>query len=142
MANYNAETFNGPLIKEKYHGSLVLLIDDESVIREIGSEMLESLGFICISAENGEEAIHLYKKNREKIALIILDIEMPGLSGDKVYEILKKTDPSLKILIISGYAKGYLEAKYFKKKINPSMFMSKPFQLKQLSKKINFIMGG
>ena len=142
MSSQNQQASKQASIQGKQTENCILLIDDELVIREIGSEMLESLGFICISAENGEEGIQLYHQNKDKIALVILDIEMPGISGDQVYRILKDADPSLKILLISGYAKGYLEAKYFKTKINSFMFMSKPFQLSQLSQKINSLMGG
>ena len=72
---------------------------------------------------------------------MILDIEMPGLSGDKIYVILKELNPDLKILLISGYARNYLEARYFKQKLNHSIFMAKPFQLGQLAKKLETIMG-
>jgi CheY-like chemotaxis protein len=127
--------------QESMHLHHILLIDDEAVVREIGCEMLENLGFQCIPAESGEEGIKLYKENKDKIVLVILDIEMPGISGDKVYITLKDLEPDLKILLISGYAKNYLEAKYFKQKLNPSIFMPKPFQLDQLSKKLETIMG-
>jgi len=114
----------------------VLLIDDEAVVREIGCEMLEALGIRCIPASNGEEGIEIYRQNKDAVELVILDIEMPGISGDKVYNILKEIEPNLKILLISGYAKGYLEATFFKKKLDPSIFMPKPFQLEQLSLKL------
>ena len=54
---------------------------------------------------------------------------------------LKELNPDLKILLISGYSKNYLEAKYFKRKLNHSIFMSKPFQLDQLSQKLETMMG-
>jgi two-component system cell cycle sensor histidine kinase/response regulator CckA len=127
--------------QEPLHPKHILLIDDEAVVREIGCEMLENLGYQCIPAETGEEGIQLYKENIDKIVLVILDIEMPGISGDKVYGTLKELDPDLKILLISGYAKNYLEAKYFKQKLNHSIFMPKPFQLHQLSQKLETIMG-
>jgi two-component system, cell cycle sensor histidine kinase and response regulator CckA len=123
--------------KKKY----VLLIDDEAVIREIGSEMLEALHLPFIIARDGEEGIRVYKKNHPDVQLVILDIEMPGMSGDQVYDQLKTISPDLKILLTSGYAKSYLEAKYFKRKLDPAMFMSKPFQFKQLSEKLKSIMG-
>jgi two-component system cell cycle sensor histidine kinase/response regulator CckA len=140
MANENQglekETKQEPLYPRH-----VLLIDDEAVVREIGCEMLENLGFQCIPAETGEEGIQLFKENKDKIVLVVLDIEMPGISGDKVYSTLKELKPDLKILLISGYAKNYLEAKYFKQKLNPSIFMAKPFLLNQLSQKLETIMG-
>ncbi len=124
--------------KEKHEPSIkgnVLLVDDEEVIREIGNDMLNSLGINCITACNGEEGIEIYKKNRDKIDIIILDIELPGISGEKVFDILKQINPDIKILIASGYGKDYLEKKIFQRKIKN--FMAKPFQLNQLSNKLN-----
>jgi two-component system cell cycle sensor histidine kinase/response regulator CckA len=118
----------------------VLLIDDEAVVREIGYEMLEALGFTCISAPNGEVGLRLYRESKDKISLVILDIEMPGMSGEKVFDALREINPDLKILIISGYARDYLETKYFKRKLNSSLFMPKPFQLRQLSHRLDLIM--
>ncbi len=113
----------------------VLLIDDEAVVREIGCEMLESLGIPCITAENGKSGIEKFKAAQKDIAMVILDVEMPGLSGDKVFEVLREIDPNLKILITSGYAQNYLESKYFNSKLEH--FLPKPFQLKTLSNKLS-----
>jgi CheY-like chemotaxis protein len=121
-------------------GQQVLLIDDEEVVREIGGEMLDALGMTCITAPNGEEGIRLYKENNHAFAVVILDIEMPGISGDIVYDTLKELNPDVKILVISGYAKNYLETKYFKRKIDH--FMPKPFQLNQLWDKLNTLIDG
>jgi two-component system, cell cycle sensor histidine kinase and response regulator CckA len=122
------------MLSEAFADRQVLLIDDEIVIREIGYEMLESLGIPCIMAEDGETGIKKFKESQKDIAIVILDVEMPGLSGDKVYHILRGIDPDLKILITSGYAQNYLESKYFKSKLEH--FIPKPFQLNQLSNKL------
>ncbi len=117
---------------------LLLLIDDEEVIREIGSEMFESMGFSCITAKNGEEGIELYQELKANIRLVVLDIELPGISGEKVYEMLKEINPDIKILLVSGYGKDYLEAFFFKQKL--VHFVSKPFQLSKLSQTIDRLM--
>ena len=72
---------------------LVLLIDDEEVVREIGSDMLKTLGLKCLTAANGTEGIEMFKKNSAEIKLVILDIEMPGISGEKVFHILQGAPP-------------------------------------------------
>ncbi len=120
--------------------SKVLLIDDEAVVREIGSEMLEALDIPCITAENGERGICLYKEIKDEVELVMLDIEMPGITGDQVYHVLKEINPHLKILLISGYSKNHLEVNYFKRKLDEAMFMPKPFQLSQLSSRLKSIM--
>ncbi len=115
-----------------------LLIDDEAVVREIGTDMLHSLGIKCLTAQDGEEGIRLFRENLDQVSFVILDIEMPGISGDQVFEELKKIRPKVKVLFASGYSREYLESKYFDQRI--THFMAKPFQLSQLSRKIHELM--
>lgn len=119
---------------------MVLLIDDEEVVREIGNDMLRTLGLKCLTAANGTEGIEIFKKNSAEIKLVILDIEMPGISGEKVFHILKEIQPEIKILIASGYGKEYLEMEIFKSKI--SHFIPKPFKIEQLSYQVDKLIGG
>ncbi|HEX7503125.1 MAG TPA: response regulator, partial [Acidobacteriota bacterium] len=73
------------------------------------------------------------------IKLVLLDIEMPGLSGEKVFRVLKELRPEIKILIASGYGKEYLEAEIFKGKIDH--FIPKPFKIEQLSYQVIKLIG-
>jgi PAS domain S-box-containing protein len=118
---------------------MVLLIDDEEVVREIGCDMLKTMGLKCLTAANGTEGIEIFKKNSAEIKLVILDIEMPGISGEKVFHILKELRPEIKILIASGYGREYLETEIFKNKI--SHFIPKPFKIEQLSYQVNQLIG-
>jgi PAS domain S-box-containing protein len=133
------EVFDSPEeVKKKLETVMegsVLLVDDEKVIREIGREMLDSLEIKCFTACEGQEALEIFKKNKGEISLVILDIEMPGLSGDQVAEKLKKIKPEIKILFSSGYTRDYLESKVFKGKIQH--FIPKPFHLNQLAEKLD-----
>ncbi len=117
----------------------MLLIDDEEVVREIGSDMLKTLRLKCLTAANGTEGIELFKKHAADISLVILDIEMPGISGEKVFHILRELRPEVKILIASGYGRDYLETEIFKAKI--SHFIPKPFKTEQLSYQVNKLLG-
>jgi PAS domain S-box-containing protein len=119
---------------------LVLLIDDEEVVREIGSDMLKTLGLTCLTAISGSEGIELFKKHAGDISLVILDIEMPGISGEKVFHILRELRPDVKILIASGYGRDYLESEVFKSKIGH--FMPKPFKTEQLAYQVNRLLRG
>ncbi len=134
----------GPIDNEPngalFEGKTLLLIDDEEVIREIGCEMVEALGMICITAATGEEGIEIYSRNKERISFVVLDIELPGITGDRVYKELKAIDHAVKVLFASGYAKDYLEVRYFDKQ-KLEHFMSKPFQLNQLKHKLSQILG-
>jgi CheY-like chemotaxis protein len=128
--------------EEKSEASLegvVLLVDDEEVVREIGSDMLKALGLKCLTAANGTEGIEIFKKNSAEIKLVILDIEMPGISGEKVFHILRELRPEINILIASGYGREYLESEVFKCKI--SNFIPKPFKIEQLSYQVKKLIG-
>lgn len=118
----------------------ILLIDDEQVVRDIGGEMLRSMGLECITAENGEEGLRIYEEHSRGFALVILDIEMPGMTGDKVFDTLKGLNPLQKILITSGYSQNYLEAKFFKRKLDGVPLMPKPFQYRQLADHLDVLL--
>lgn len=119
---------------------LVLLIDDEEVVREIGTDMLKTIGLKCLTATNGSEGIELFKKHANDISMVILDIEMPGISGETVFHTLRELRPDVKILIASGYSKDYLESEVFKSKI--SHFMPKPFKTEQLAYQVHKLLRG
>lgn len=118
----------------------ILLVDDEKVIREIGQEMIEILGYECITAKDGKEGVELFKKNSKKIVIVVLDVEMPGISGEVVSNIITEEVPNAKILFISGYDREYLEKEVFKRKI--TNFMAKPLSVKSLSHKFNEMLRG
>jgi PAS domain S-box-containing protein len=138
------EAYAASVLEEKEPAApmegLVLLVDDEEVVRDIGSDMVKTLGLKCLTAANGTEGIEIFKKNIAEVRLVILDIEMPGISGEKVYHILRELRPEIKILIASGYGREYLETEIFKSKI--SHFIPKPFKIEQLSYQINKLIGG
>lgn len=109
----------------------VLVVDDEEVVREIAVDMLATLGISALTATDGQEGLDVFQANIGKIDLVILDIEMPALSGEKVFAHMRAIDPEIKILVASGYSKEYLEKTVFRSKIEH--FMAKPFQLEQLA---------
>lgn len=85
----------------------VLYVDDDEMVLEVGSLMLQKLGYKVLTASEGQEAIEIFKKN--KVAIAILDMRMPGMNGDEVCQQLKKIKPKIKILLASGYVGFYSE---------------------------------
>jgi DNA-binding NtrC family response regulator len=82
----------------------ILLVDDEEFVRDLGRRILERSGYTVLIAANGKEALDLYKREREKISLVILDLIMPGMGGTQCLEALLKIDPKARVLIASGFA--------------------------------------
>jgi two-component system cell cycle sensor histidine kinase/response regulator CckA len=113
----------------------VLFVDDEEMVLEVGSLMLQKLGYSVLTASKGQEAIEILKKN--KVAFVILDMQMPGMNGYEIYHQLKMIQPKLKILLASGYTGGQSEKGLIS--IGFNGFLQKPFDLKRLSEKIKNI---
>ena len=82
----------------------VLIVDDESMIRNVGRAALESAGFAVLEAEDGEAAIALFRSCPSAIDLVVLDLTMPNMSGQDTFHSLLKIDPAVRILFSSGYS--------------------------------------
>jgi PAS domain S-box-containing protein len=115
----------------------ILLIDDEEMIIKVGKELLQELGYNVMSAGSGEEAIELYKKNADKIDLVIMDMIMPGMSGGETFDRLKEINRDIKVLLSSGYSINGQASKILERGCDG--FIQKPFNLIQLSDKIQGI---
>lgn len=82
---------------------LILFVDDEVLMQDLGKELLEEHGFRVIVAADGVEAIEVYRKHSQDIDLVILDILMPRLDGGQTYLELKKINKDIKAFFCTGY---------------------------------------
>ncbi len=116
----------------------ILIIDDEDMVLEVGQKFLRFMGYQVLTARNGKEAIEVYRKQREKIHLVILDLVMPKMEGGEVFERLKEISPDVKILISSGYSVDGKASQILDR--GACGFIQKPFDMMQLSKSIRAIL--
>jgi two-component system, cell cycle sensor histidine kinase and response regulator CckA len=112
----------------------VLLIDDEEMILDVGSKMLESLGYKVMTAAGGKLGLKIYEQNRDKIDLVILDMIMPDLGGAATFEALRMVDPSVRVLLSSGYSVEGQAKEIIQNGCRG--FIQKPFSMTELSRKI------
>lgn len=84
----------------------ILVIDDESDVRELCRDMLELLGYTVLLAENGNIGINTFREMKEKISLVILDMIMPGMGGNEVFQVLRTMKNDVKVLLCSGYSQN------------------------------------
>ncbi|MFA6456977.1 MAG: PAS domain S-box protein, partial [Bacteroidota bacterium] len=84
-------------------GKTILVVDDEDVLRDALKENLEHAGCVVLTAADGFAALELYRTHRRKIDLIISDLGMPNMSGEEMFVRLKKENPTVKVIISSGY---------------------------------------
>ena len=112
----------------------VLLIDDEEMILDVGSKMLESLGYKVMTAAGGKLGLKIYEQNRDKIDLVILDMIMPEFGGAATFEELLRIDPSVRVLLSSGYSVEGQAKEIIQNGCKG--FIQKPFSMTELSRKI------
>jgi|GEM_PF-1029898 len=108
------------------HGS-VLLVDDEEPVRLIGSEMLRELGFRVVTAVDGEEALELYRQHRGEIVLVLMDLNMPRLSGEEAFRELRRIDPEVRVVLSSGFTEQEVTKKFQGQGL--AGFVQKPYTL-------------
>ena len=112
------------------HGETILLVDDETVIRETLKEIIELHGFRVFTASDGEEAVRIYQKERSVIKLVIMDMLMPRLSGEEAFHKMKKMNPDVKVILASGFKKDERISRTIEK--GAIGFLQKPVDLKDL----------
>jgi PAS domain S-box-containing protein len=108
----------------------IMIVDDEAAIRELQSDTLKEFGYKVILAENGEEAIATYTEKRNDIDLIVMDLGMPGMGGQKCLAELKKINPQIKVIIASGYSSTEQIEELISTGANG--FVAKPYKLKNM----------
>ena len=118
----------------------ILLVDDEQIILDVGRQMLEKMGYTVLTADSGAAAINVFKRKKDSIKLVILDMIMPNMNGGETYDRLMQINPGLKVLLSSGYSLNGQASDIINRGCNG--FIQKPFDLMDLSQKTRFILDG
>jgi PAS domain S-box-containing protein len=108
----------------------ILLVDDEEQIRILGAQILEEFGYTVLEVADGESALKLYQQEQEKIALVILDLIMPGMGGKRCLLELLKINPEAKVAIASGYSPDGPTREILKN--GAQGFISKPYDIRKM----------
>ncbi len=112
----------------------VLFADDDPAVRGATAEILRAYGYSVLEAADGEDAIQTYTENRDRITLLLLDIDMPKKDGREVYRHLRKTYPGIKVIFISGrYGQADLDLRAEDERVG---FIAKPVSPPDLITKI------
>ncbi|OGU22384.1 MAG: hypothetical protein A2X85_05375 [Geobacteraceae bacterium GWF2_54_21] len=107
----------------------VLLVDDEETVRGIAGEMLRELGFEVVTANDGREALEVFKAN-PVISLVLLDLTMPHMDGEQCFRELRRMKPEVKVIMSSGYNEYEVTQKFAGKGL--AGFIQKPYRLSVL----------
>ncbi len=95
----------GPVTRQEAHmtGQTILVIDDELPVRAAVTDILENSGLSVITAEDGEAGVGVYRERQAAIDLVVLDLSMPGQSGEETLRQLRELDPQVRVILSSGY---------------------------------------
>jgi len=123
-----------PPVPRTETGATVLLVDDEEVVRDVGRAMLDTLGYEVLLAANGKEGVEVFRRNREKISMVILDLMMPVMDGKKAFEEIRRIDPRARVIISTGFSGD--EDVDILKEMGASAILPKPYSYDTMTRVI------
>ena len=92
----------------------ILFVEDEEMLKQLITGVLEGKGYTIMTAQDGEEMIRKYSRHREEIELIISDIGLPKLDGFEAFKRIKETDPGVRVILASGYLEPHAKSEILK----------------------------
>lgn len=111
----------------------ILVAEDDEAVRQLLISVLTEFGYKVIAAGDGEEAVNMFMDNRDSIRLVVSDVIMPKKNGRAVYEEIKKIQPDIKVVFLSGYSEEIISRddlfvpgiNLIQKPVNPNVFLTK-----------------
>lgn len=116
---------------------IVLVVDDEEMVRDVARMMIESFGFTVFTARDGAEGLEVVESGQELDA-VLLDLTMPRMSGDETFRAIHRLRPNLPVILVSGYNEQEVNEQFVGRGI--AGFIQKPFQLAELRDKLRAVL--
>ena len=117
----------------------ILVIDDEEIVRRTAVASLEHFGYQVMTAENGPAGLEMFRGGQDGIAVVLLDMTMPLMTGEETFRQLKTINPDVKVILSSGFNEVEAIRRFTRKGL--AGFIQKPYTSSQLAKKIKSILG-
>jgi len=132
------ETENDTPPLPEFHGETVLLVEDEPTLRNLYSQFLKVLGYTALTAEDSQEALAMSSKHGSDIHLLLTDVVMPGMNGKELADAIRSSNPSIKVLFMSGYTADIIvDHDVFEQNV---AFIAKPFSCNDLARKVHDVL--
>lgn len=117
---------------------LALVIDDEEVVRSVAKDILEHYGFDVLTAVDGREGIDVFRQHASEIDLVVLDLTMPHMNGEEVFDFLREIRAGIPILLSSGYSQHDIATRLIGR--GRTRFIQKPYQPDALFEKVRALL--
>lgn len=124
-----------PNKKQITGNGVILVVDDEEVIRITASNILENFGYEVLTAEDGKQGLKVYIENKNRIDLVILDMTMPVMNGEEAFNAILHINPEAKIIITSGFSHE-IKIQHLQANNDNFAFIKKPYHISELNELI------
>jgi CheY-like chemotaxis protein len=116
---------------DDWRGSgLVLVVEDEDPVRRLTTSLLAALGFEVIAATDGARALDEFQRHRDELALVLLDLGMPGVHGDELLSEFERAAGAIPIVLSSGHDAADLCSRFPDRRV--AGFLQKPYRLEEM----------
>jgi CheY-like chemotaxis protein len=131
---------SGPTLEARAlgNGELVLVVDDENLIRDMATTILSRNGYRAISAKDGAQALAMFAMHGEEISLVLTDLSMPNLDGASLVKVVHELNPAVKVLVMSGQNSSSRAAQM--RSFSGGAFIAKPFKPQALLGSVNALL--
>ncbi len=110
---------------------LILVVDDDELVRAMAEEVLHAVGYTVVTATNGQEGVDLYRQHQARIKAVLLDMAMPVMSGREAFLEMQKINPGVKVLLVSGFRKDNRVEEILQ--LGVKDFLQKPYTISSLA---------
>ncbi len=133
-------TAQAAIFEPSWKGSgTILLAEDEESVRTVAAMLLERIGFKVIPVSNGRQAADTFRKHKDEIDAVMLDMTMSGISGQETVRLLRKIRKNIKVILTSGYNEQDAIARFAGERL--AAFVQKPYELKNLAEVMQKVLG-
>ncbi len=116
-------------------GNVILVVDDEPSVRLLTEKVLERAGFRVVTAASGEEGLELFREHQDEVICVLLDLTMPGISGEETFREIRRIRKDTRVVLMSGYSEEEVGQRFTGKGL--AGFIQKPYQRPDLLAKIH-----
>jgi PAS domain S-box-containing protein len=116
-----------------------LIIDDEGAVRRVATRMLQSMGFDPVAAASGPDGVQFLRERPDAFKFVLLDLTMPGVSGDETYHALRAFSPDIPVILMSGFTHQEVAARFEGQQL--AGFIQKPFRGEDLRHVVRVALG-
>jgi CheY-like chemotaxis protein len=139
-ASRSAEPAPPPDVWRPVSAGTVLVIDDEEIIRSTASSALRRLGYAVLTASDGSQGVEVFRALEHRISVVLLDMTMPGMSGEETLQQLRRINPAVPVVLSSGF--GEAEALRRFRGHAVAGFLQKPYTIQALAERVQTATAG